>query len=144
MEGKAASPLVEIYCFPLPPTMNQIISAARNSPFVSARQKAKWTNEAALIAFNRYSFPGKVWAAWFWEVTNLRYDEDNLVASRKFILDGLVQAGVIKDDSLQIIQTPVIHFHSKGKVNQVTLQLSNSPRFLYELMDLYKEDVFRQ
>jgi len=144
VESKAASSLVETYCFPLPPTMNQIIAAARSSPFVSARQKAKWTNEVALIAFNRRPFPGKVWTTWFWEVTNLRYDEDNLVASRKFILDGLVQAGVLKDDSLQIIQTPVIHFHSKGKMNQVVLQLSSSPAFLYELMEQYRGDIFTQ
>jgi Holliday junction resolvase RusA-like endonuclease len=39
---------------------------------------------------------------------NSKRDPDNVSASRKYIMDGLVQAGIIANDNLEIIQSPII------------------------------------
>ncbi|HEY9824856.1 MAG TPA: hypothetical protein V6D19_05370 [Stenomitos sp.] len=96
--------------FPLPPCLNEQINIARNNRYGSAKEKEKWTNDIAALAKkqNQSSYPGKVWMQFIYYLKNSRRDPDNVSASRKYILDGLVQAGIIVNDNLQIIQSPII------------------------------------
>lgn len=96
--------------FPLPPCLNEQINIARNNRYGSAKEKEKWTNDIAALALSQSqsAFPGKVWMQFIYYLKNSRRDPDNVSASRKYILDGLVKAGIIINDNLQIIQSPII------------------------------------
>jgi hypothetical protein len=95
----------------LPPTLNDIIGSARRNRFGSAALKKKWTNALALAARQQSALPikGEVYLEYIWRVKNRRRDQDNITAAQKYILDGLVAAGIIEEDNLKIVRTPVIH-----------------------------------
>jgi hypothetical protein len=134
----------ETIWFPLPPTMNEIINVARTSWQKSAKQKKYWTEQAHAAAIGHRQFTGKVWMAWVWHIKNLDRDEDNLASARKFICDGLVAAGIIKDDSCYVIQTPVIHWHVKDKEDKVMCAIASSPNFLFKWMEINRNQCLEQ
>ena len=114
--------MIEIFKFPLPPTMNEIINLARcgvraNKYCASASSKRKWTNKIRQIALSQkpYKFQGKVWVEFYWTVNNWGRDPDNIYGASKFIFDGLVAGKIIKNDNLGIVQSPVIHYYFRGK-----------------------------
>ena len=113
--------------FPLPPTLNEQINSARSHWSKSASTKKKWTNSIAISAIELPKFPGKVWLEFFYEVKSFARDADNVSASRKFLMDGLVQAGTIQKDSLMIVQSPILEWFDRGKVDQVTIVISDCP-----------------
>lgn len=134
----------EVFSFELPPTMNEIIRVARSNKYASAKLKKHWTAQAAAEATGKRRFKGKVWMTWLWHIKNLSRDEDNLASARKFLCDGLVGAGVIKNDNCRIIMTPVIHWHFPASEDSVEAWIDDSPHFLYELMEQNREAVFSQ
>lgn len=134
----------ETIWFPLPPTMNEIIRDARASLYKSAKVKKYWTSEAYKAAIGHRQFAGKVWMSWVWYIKNLDRDEDNLASARKFICDGLVDAGVIENDSCRIIQTPVIHWHIKDKEDKVMCTIASSPDFLFDWMEINRQQCLTQ
>lgn len=102
--------IIAEFRFPLPPCLNEQINIARNNRYGSAKEKEKWTRDIAKLAQeqNQRIFPDKVWMQFIYYLKNSRRDPDNVSASRKYILDGLVKAGIIVNDNLQIIQSPII------------------------------------
>jgi hypothetical protein len=136
--------LPETIWFLLPPTMNEIIEKARRSRYQSANLKKYWTEQAYSAAIGHRQFKGKVWMSWVWHVKNLSRDEDNIASARKFICDGLVQAGIIEDDSLRIIQSPVIHWHIKDVEDKVMCAIADSPHFLFDYMELNRSQCLEQ
>ncbi len=133
-----------VFTFPLPPTMNSIVNEARKNKYESSKTKKQWTDDIAILAHGGKTFPGKVWINWIWHIKNLDRDEDNIASARKFICDGLVQAGIIKDDSCRIIQTPVVHWHIHDVEDFVEVGISDHPDFIFEWMDLAKDKVMSQ
>lgn len=83
------------------PGMNDIISEARKHYRASHKQKRFYTELTGKYA--KYSkipkFPGKVKIHIVFCDPNRRRDRDNIYAGAKFVLDGLVEAGVILDDN---------------------------------------------
>ena len=86
------------------PDLNDIINAARNHWSTSAEQKKTYTDivfwcakKAHLPKMKRV----KVRITWF--ESNAKRDPDNIHAGVKFILDGLVLAGIIPNDNQQHI-----------------------------------------
>lgn len=59
---------------------------------------------------------GKVNITIIWYEPNKKRDVDNIMGGQKFILDGLVKAGTIKDDSQRYIDG-IIHKFRKDKEN---------------------------
>lgn len=124
--------MLEVFKFPLPPTMNNIIDAARchgrTNYDVSAKLKRKWTNKICAIALSQdpYQFQHEVWVEFYWIVKNWGRDPDNIYCSSKFIFDGLVEAQVIKNDNLTVIQSPISHFYFKGE-DSVIVAISATP-----------------
>ena len=114
---------------PLPPTLNDQIADARGNKFKSASTKKKWTQLVAKIVVDAPKFDSKVWIEFEWFVKNMRRDDDNIKASQKFINDGLVLAGIIKEDNLGVIQSPQLHHFAKGDFDQVRVTVSDSPLF---------------
>ncbi len=95
----------------LPPTLNEIIASARASRHGNAGLKKTWTARVARAAEwqGLPALEGVVYLEVLWRVKNRRRDEDNIEAAQKFIMDGLVLAGVLQEDNLKVIRTPKIH-----------------------------------
>ncbi|RUT03980.1 hypothetical protein DSM106972_048940 [Dulcicalothrix desertica PCC 7102] len=118
----------------LPPTLNEIIDAARESWQKSAAMKKQWTNKiTAFVAECEIKFLGQVWLEFHWYLTNFGRDADNVAAASKFIMDGVANAKTIRNDNLTVIQSPVLHYyHRSSQDNGVIMRISESPDFLLE------------
>lgn len=86
------------------PGLNEFIRADRNrrwpeGPQMKAAEtsRAAWSARAARVP--RFQGPVHITFHWFEPAGGRRRDLDNVAFAKKFILDGLVSAGVIADDS---------------------------------------------
>ena len=85
----------------LPPltTLNQYIDAERRNKYVGAKIKKMDTETVAWIAKSTLKPVDRITSIDItFRVADKRTDKDNLIFSTKFILDGLVVAGIIKGD----------------------------------------------
>ena len=84
------------------PGLNEIIGEARKHKMASATQKKRYTNlvaDVVRLTFRKYgSIQGKVWISFIWVEKDKRRDPDNFVVAKKYIIDGLVEAGLLKGD----------------------------------------------
>jgi hypothetical protein len=119
--------VIETFHFLLPPTLNRTIRLARNNRYASREEKRLWTEEIARRCYKKHKFQGIVWIEFTWKIRNWQRDPDNTAASAKFICDGLVQAGIIRDDSLKIIQSPVLHWFEKSDLDSVLVRVADCP-----------------
>lgn len=82
------------------PAMNELIGKNRLSPYAGATLKKRATEEVKCAALLQGVGPVKkkvgVHCRWFCK--NMRKDPDNTASAVKFILDGLVAAGVLEND----------------------------------------------
>lgn len=85
------------------PSLNEYIQAERSNRYKGAKLKKDYT-EATQLMVARYkgSIKNKADIYFEWH-TSRRVDPDNLDFARKFILDGLVRAGVLIDDNQRYI-----------------------------------------
>jgi hypothetical protein len=125
---------IETFEFPLPPTLNEMICTARGGWQASAKEKREWTELIASSCKAAYQFQGKIWLEYVWRVKNLARDNNNIAAATKYIDDGLVEAGVIADDSLKYIQSPVCHWYVQSSEDMVTVRIANAPIYNGELL----------
>jgi len=107
------------------PTMNEIIASAKKGkgcyqPY--SKMKHEYTTLVSLMARRSPMFK-KPSLKITWYEKNKKRDMDNIVAGKKFILDGLVTAGIIKDDSRKYINSihDIIKDDSKNPRIEVTL-----------------------
>ena len=129
--------MIEKLIFPLPPSLNQIISTARSSRYKSASEKKAWTEDCEAICWGKYQFHSKVWLEVYWYLKRSIDPADNLPATLKPILDGMVNAEIIVDDSMRIIQPPIITWFEvyKGE-SYVKVLVSDCPIYLGEPIKL--------
>ena len=82
------------------PSMNQIIDSNRKNKFAAAKEKKQYTKLIAYLtkAQMRKSIEKKVDISCHWYVKNRMTDKDNIAGGIKFLLDGLQEAQVIKND----------------------------------------------
>ncbi len=115
-----------IRSFCLPPTLNDIVNTARTNRYASADAKAYWTKEMKDLFLGIKPFlvqesklkserHQRIWIEWVWHVKNFGRDEDNISAAQKYVLDGMVAAGVVDNDNLRVIQEPVTHWFRKDR-----------------------------
>lgn len=123
------------FVFPLPPTLNEIIGTARTNVYASAKEKRAWTNRIAVECFGRRQFPDRVWIEFIWKIKNFRRDPDNISAAAKFVMDGLVEGGIIRDDSLKFIMSPVLHWYEKGE-DLVEIHIADHPIWNGRIIDI--------
>jgi len=103
--------LIQKIYYPLPPSLNETINLARTSKYAASETKKKWNT---IITDNSkhlkpYSKELKVWLHFTWILKSKRKDFDNVSSGIKYILDGLVLAGVIKNDSQKYVGNRFIH-----------------------------------
>ena len=61
-----------------------------------------------------------------WKIKNFRRHPDNISGAAKFIMDGLVEKGIITGDSLKFIMSPVLHWYERGN-NSVEVRIADHP-----------------
>ncbi len=83
---------------------NEYTSANRSHYHAGASLKKKETARCAeaAIGLSRIDYPVKLTISWF--EPNARRDIDNISFGAKFILDGLIEAGKIKNDGRKLVQ----------------------------------------
>lgn len=90
------------------PTLNEIIAAAKSGygkRNAYHRMKVSFTDYVVLCIYEAQLKPMKyVTVSFLWQEKNKRKDPDNIVAAKKFILDGLVKAGILKTDGWRHIK----------------------------------------
>lgn len=83
------------------PGLNDYVRAERANRYAASTMKKQQTERAGIAAIEqgmpKFSCPVEI--AFTWVEENRRRDMDNVAFAKKFILDGLVRAGVIKDDT---------------------------------------------
>lgn len=100
------------------PSMNQIIDSNRKNKFAAAKEKKQYTKLIAYLtkAQMRKSIEKKVDISCHWYVKNRMTDKDNIAGGIKFLLDGLQEAQVIKNDGWKEIGN-IFHFFEVDKNN---------------------------
>ncbi|EOM66632.1 RusA family crossover junction endodeoxyribonuclease [Enterococcus faecium] len=88
--------------------LNEFINAERRNRFIAAKIKKGETGycqdiaEKSELKLQETDFPCALMITWY--VKNKRKDADNIAFAKKFILDGLVEAGVLPNDNRKYVQ----------------------------------------
>jgi Holliday junction resolvase RusA-like endonuclease len=82
------------------PGLNDMIEAARKNKYESANMKKAYTELVAWCVKSARlpHLSSPVDLVFTWYEPNRKRDKDNIMAGQKFILDGLVTAGVLTND----------------------------------------------
>jgi hypothetical protein len=100
------------------PDLNEIIAIAKKHPKAYAKAKSMHTEAVAWgcagVPKGQLKMPVDVTCTWV--TKNLRKDPDNVSAGIKFVLDGLVQAGVLPGDGRKQISS-ISHRFGVDKLN---------------------------
>lgn len=82
------------------PTTNKIVDANRRNRFAGGQQKKKYTDIITILTRKQLKkkITKKVDLHCYWYCKDRRTDKDNVTGGLKFVLDGLQDAGVIKND----------------------------------------------
>lgn len=79
------------------PGMNEIVAAAKSHYGQYSKMKKTNTQLSAWL-FKKVPKKKRIFLDITWIAKDMRRDPDNIAAAVKFIWDGLVEAGVIKND----------------------------------------------
>jgi Holliday junction resolvase RusA-like endonuclease len=84
-------------------SLNEYINIERGNKFAAADIKSKETNAVKMLCIGKkwHRYPCKI--KFIWHVVSKKKDLDNIAFAKKFILDGLVKAGTLKNDNLNHI-----------------------------------------
>lgn len=107
------------------PTMNQVIKTNRGNKYAAANQKKKYTKLIAYytLAQMKKEIVKKVDIKCKWYCKNKMTDKDNISTGIKFILDGLQEAGILKNDGWNEIGD-IHHYFEVDKDNpRIELEL---------------------
>ena len=85
------------------PGLNDYTKANRANMYQGANMKKSEVQKIALYIPKWRQYDGKVIVEFRWYEKDERRDPDNIVFAKKFILDALVNSGVLKGDSLKYI-----------------------------------------
>ena len=95
------------YCFT---SANEYIEAERTNRHRAAKLKKQNTQFATYFSMNKGKIDEKVDIVFEWFTTG-RKDHDNIAFAKKFILDGLQESGVLKNDNPSYVGNFVDTFH---------------------------------
>jgi len=106
------------------PSLNEYIRLERANKWGAAAMKKEATELVAATASGMERVEGPAVVSFRWFVKNRRMDPDNVVFAKKFVLDGLVLAGVLENDSMA---------HIAGLYDEVAVDREN-PRVEVEIV----------
>lgn len=110
------------------PSLNEVIRANRTNRYAGAKEKRDLQNDigwAIRLALREKTLhtvehPVAITFEW-WEKTKRR-DLDNIASCTKFILDALVENGILKDDNVQYV-TELHHILKSCKSNDYKVRV---------------------
>src|SRR5271166_5521797 len=107
------------------PDMNTYINHERSNKYLGASYKKEWTEIACQEARSQKLTPikNKVYIYCQWIMTNQRRDPDNIAYTLKFILDGLVMAGVLTNDGWKNIGAILHYFELDTKESKPSVRI---------------------
>lgn len=113
------------------PTLNEYVTKERTNRFMAAKAKREAQDyiEWAIKASHVPAFTDHVYIGFVWIRPDARSDKDNVTFAKKFILDALQEADVIKRDSWKLC-TPYDLGYAVNKRN---------PRTIVIIADSYEE-----
>lgn len=79
------------------PGMNEMIDMARDHWSESHRNRQMWVDHIAAI-IGRVPKLERVHVHFHWLEKDRRRDPDNIIAAKKYVLDGMVAAGLVSND----------------------------------------------
>lgn len=109
-------------------TLNDYISAERTNKFMAAKIKREETEYIRLSAMSSPKvtrYPVKVII--HWHCKSQRTDPDNIAFAVKFILDGLVKAGVLGGDTWRHVSGGIDHRFYESAFDFVRVELVEKP-----------------
>lgn len=83
-------------------TLNEYIRIERSNKFMASQTKKDMTFYVSTLLRDADPIPERMYPvriSFTWYVKDKKTDADNIDFSKKFILDGMVKAGVLKDDN---------------------------------------------
>ena len=92
------------------PSLNQYTIACRSNKYAGAKFKRDieeaigWDIKQALTSKTLHPPDGAVFVRFVWHERTKKRDADNIASAKKFILDALVNNGVLKDDSRKYVK----------------------------------------
>lgn len=107
------------------PGTNEIIDAAKKKAKrykAYAMMKDQYTNMVAWLAKKLPKF-NKVNLTITWYEPDNRRDPDNIIGGQKFIFDGLVRAGTIKNDSRKYVKSIIHRFETDRENPRVEVEI---------------------
>lgn len=117
--------------FTKPVGLNKLINISRSNKFAAAAAKKKATNLAAVEARQqtKCAITCKVYMTYEISYSTETTDMDNLNSCLKPILDGIVKAGILQDDSLKYMEPmSFIQYTKAPRVSQyVTVRIFTQP-----------------
>lgn len=107
------------------PSLNEYIDAERGIRYMAAAMKREYTDRVseAAIAQDMPTFKQPVFVVIDWYERDRRRDPDNIRFAAKFILDGLVRAGVLVNDNQRWILGIEDRYHVDRDNPRVTITL---------------------
>lgn len=98
------------------PGLNEIIAISKEHWAKYAEEKHNRTEEIAYLAKSQIKGKyQKVDLVFTWFCKNKKRDKDNIIAGQKFILDGIVAAGVIENDGWRQVGNILHYFEVDNK-----------------------------
>lgn len=82
------------------PGLNEYVDANRRNRHIGAKMKQEYTDTVTMLVKNKgFHVKYPVTIDFVWQEENTRRDPDNIIFAKKFILDGLVDAGILPADT---------------------------------------------
>lgn len=97
------------------PALNEMIEAAKAHYRNYSNIKRVQTKRVAILCRTIKPLSMPVHVVIHWTASNARKDPDNIAAATKFILDGLVTARKLPDDTRKTIKSLTHHFPAPNK-----------------------------
>lgn len=86
-------------------TLNEYINAERANKYAAASLKKKYTEYFANVFNGCEKITKPIDIHFIWHLNNKRRDLDGISSiMRKFILDGMVESGILENDNLKWVQ----------------------------------------
>lgn len=107
------------------PTTNKIVEANRRNKYAGGKQKRKYTDIITMLTRGQMKkeIAEKVDLHCHWYCKDRRTDKDNVSGGLKFVLDGLQDARVLKNDGWEEIGNIFHYFHIDKKNPRLELEL---------------------
>ena len=116
------------------PTLNEMIRTARGNKYAAAAQKKKYTDLVAMEIMVQTMRPyfAAISLDLTWIETKKKRDPDNCFGGVKYILDGIVAAGIIDDDDRDHVAS-ITNRIAVGDSRGVVAIVTSVPKPLYTI-----------